>query len=388
MAAADSIEFPGLLRSVENSAASGLPVLLSFQNGAVNLRSNEFDLGTWPTSTVEGRHRRGRTFTLVIEDEPWIFEAAEAAYFMDVGLSLLAGDPDVGWMRGLVERQVRLGSVVLVVAAGFLAGAVTFAFVESRRVELGVSFLGGLAGGVLVSWLLILVALWLRRVATYVGNADDGAPGGQDEELEQHMLKRLAGRFRRAFRAAMGRVATTLRTGLVSTPSREDMGASRTPSSQSVGRGVSDGLSYSWKSYGDDADILSRFLPAEQIRRDGGEREEAADVPTGAEAGVAGQEEADREGGGTSQPKAKREPGEEADDLTLIKGIGPSSQDALYEMGYRTFVDLALLDEGDFESVTEALGPMAGRMKRDDWIGQAARLFFEKQKETLEAGAE
>lgn len=62
----------------------------------------------------------------------------------------------------------------------------------------------------------------------------------------------------------------------------------------------------------------------------------------------------------------------EADDLKLIKGIGPGLERQLNGLGVYRFDQLAGFSESDLIWVDERLTSFKGRCFRDDWIGQAA----------------
>ncbi len=66
-------------------------------------------------------------------------------------------------------------------------------------------------------------------------------------------------------------------------------------------------------------------------------------------------------------------PGEK-DDLTLIVGIGPFLEQKLNDQGIYTFKQISEFDAESITKVTRDIGYFAGRIERDDWIGQAARL--------------
>lgn len=68
----------------------------------------------------------------------------------------------------------------------------------------------------------------------------------------------------------------------------------------------------------------------------------------------------------------------EADDLTQIKGIGKDIAHKLHELGIRTFEQIGQLTIQDIERISAALPAFPGRIQRDDWVGQARRLFEEK----------
>ncbi len=64
----------------------------------------------------------------------------------------------------------------------------------------------------------------------------------------------------------------------------------------------------------------------------------------------------------------------EKDDLTLIVGVGPFLEKKLNELGIYTFEQISLFDAEAITRVTRDIGYFAGRIERDDWIGQASRL--------------
>lgn len=70
----------------------------------------------------------------------------------------------------------------------------------------------------------------------------------------------------------------------------------------------------------------------------------------------------------TSRAKAKA-----ADDLKRISGIGPKLEQVLNAKGVRGFADIAGWSEADVTRFDDELG-FGGRIKRDDWVGQARAL--------------
>lgn len=58
------------------------------------------------------------------------------------------------------------------------------------------------------------------------------------------------------------------------------------------------------------------------------------------------------------------------DDLKGIKGIGPILEQKLHACGVHSLRDLALLDEAKIAQIEAAIG-FPGRIRREDWIGQA-----------------
>lgn len=73
---------------------------------------------------------------------------------------------------------------------------------------------------------------------------------------------------------------------------------------------------------------------------------------------------------------------ESPDDLKLITGIGPALEKKLRACGITTYRQLAALNDADIERV-EAIIKSFGRIRRDDWIGQAKAQHFEKYQEAL-----
>ncbi len=74
-------------------------------------------------------------------------------------------------------------------------------------------------------------------------------------------------------------------------------------------------------------------------------------------------------------PKATAE---ERDDLKQINGVGPFIEEKLNDLGIYTFEQISQLDEELIETLTNAIEFFPGRIERDDWVGQADRLFYTK----------
>ncbi|UGU15981.1 hypothetical protein LS482_20175 [Sinomicrobium kalidii] len=62
------------------------------------------------------------------------------------------------------------------------------------------------------------------------------------------------------------------------------------------------------------------------------------------------------------------------DDLKKINGIGPFIEEKLNSIGIFTFEQISNFSEEDMTQVTELIQFFPGRIKRDDWKGQAAEL--------------
>jgi len=83
-----------------------------------------------------------------------------------------------------------------------------------------------------------------------------------------------------------------------------------------------------------------------------------------------------------AMPEAPPAPTPAADDLKLISGIGPALEKKLNACGVLTFRDLALLSDADIERI-EAVIKFAGRIRREDWPGQARALHAQKYQNAL-----
>ena len=67
-------------------------------------------------------------------------------------------------------------------------------------------------------------------------------------------------------------------------------------------------------------------------------------------------------------------PAGEPDDLKLISGIGPKLEQTLNDEGITTFAQLAALDDAEVDALQARLGGVAGRVRRENWVQQAAEL--------------
>jgi NADH-quinone oxidoreductase subunit E len=65
----------------------------------------------------------------------------------------------------------------------------------------------------------------------------------------------------------------------------------------------------------------------------------------------------------------------DADDLTVIKGIGPGLARQLNGLGVYKLAQLAEFSEEDLTWIDANLSSFKGRCFRDDWIGQAKALL-------------
>lgn len=63
----------------------------------------------------------------------------------------------------------------------------------------------------------------------------------------------------------------------------------------------------------------------------------------------------------------------EPDDLKQISGVGPVLEKKLHGFGVTKFAQVAAFSKKDIDALDEALS-FKGRIERDDWVGQAAKL--------------
>ena len=70
------------------------------------------------------------------------------------------------------------------------------------------------------------------------------------------------------------------------------------------------------------------------------------------------------------------------DDLKLISGIGPALEKKLRKQGISSYRQLAMLSDKEIVHIEAAI-KAAGRVGREDWIGQAKSLHFQKYQESL-----
>ncbi|MGA2407206.1 MAG: hypothetical protein ABSF81_10715 [Bacteroidales bacterium] len=68
----------------------------------------------------------------------------------------------------------------------------------------------------------------------------------------------------------------------------------------------------------------------------------------------------------------------EANNLTLIDGLGLWVEERLNTLGIYTFSQISKLTHTDIETITEVLEIIPGRIEQDDWVGQA-RILVKKQ---------
>ena len=74
-----------------------------------------------------------------------------------------------------------------------------------------------------------------------------------------------------------------------------------------------------------------------------------------------------------------------ADDLQIIKGIGPYSEEKLNALGIFTYEQLANFDPKTEEDVNDAIEHYKGRIRRDEWVKQARDIIGAQAKADEEA---
>ncbi len=72
-------------------------------------------------------------------------------------------------------------------------------------------------------------------------------------------------------------------------------------------------------------------------------------------------------------PARGRKAAAKADDLKRISGIGPKLEQVLNGRGIKRFADIAAWSDADIDRIDAELG-FDGRIRRDDWVGQAKAL--------------
>lgn len=78
--------------------------------------------------------------------------------------------------------------------------------------------------------------------------------------------------------------------------------------------------------------------------------------------------------GEKQQKKSTRQAGA-YDDLTAIRGIGPAIEKKLIARGIQTYAQIAALTDKEIAKLEESVIKFSGRIKREDWVGQAKKLI-------------
>lgn len=64
----------------------------------------------------------------------------------------------------------------------------------------------------------------------------------------------------------------------------------------------------------------------------------------------------------------------QGDELTRIKGLGPKLATTLAELGVTKISQVAAWDDAEIDRIDAQLGRFQGRIRQDDWVGQARLL--------------
>ena len=59
----------------------------------------------------------------------------------------------------------------------------------------------------------------------------------------------------------------------------------------------------------------------------------------------------------------------------MISGVGPGLERKLLDFGITSYAQIAALTDDDIAELEAHVVKFAGRIKRDDWIGQAQQLM-------------
>lgn len=78
---------------------------------------------------------------------------------------------------------------------------------------------------------------------------------------------------------------------------------------------------------------------------------------------------------GTSQVNAIAQAPICQDDLRMISGVGPGLEKKLQDAGIFSYAQIAALTDAEIAELETHVIKFAGRIKRDDWIGQSTRLM-------------
>ena len=69
---------------------------------------------------------------------------------------------------------------------------------------------------------------------------------------------------------------------------------------------------------------------------------------------------------------------DDTDDLKMIKGVGPAIEKTLNDLGIYRFNQIAEMSEYDIDRVAQQLKGFRSRIYREDWVGQARNLQYQK----------
>jgi predicted flap endonuclease-1-like 5' DNA nuclease len=78
---------------------------------------------------------------------------------------------------------------------------------------------------------------------------------------------------------------------------------------------------------------------------------------------------------GASEIKAIAQAPVRQDDLKQISGVGPGLEKKLQDAGITSYAQIAALTDAEIQDLEANVVKFAGRINRDDWIGQARQLM-------------
>ena len=123
----------------------------------------------------------------------------------------------------------------------------------------------------------------------------------------------------------------------------------------------------------DSAPAATPMQPAAGVPAGGATTEPAATTPAATPAPTPTPTPAPASASASATPASASAPAG-GDDLTRIKGLGPKLSATLRGMGVTTFAQIAAWDDAEIDRVDAQMGRFQGRIRRDDWVGQAAML--------------
>lgn len=110
--------------------------------------------------------------------------------------------------------------------------------------------------------------------------------------------------------------------------------------------------------------------------------EEGLDVSIGVDDAPANDEVGTLTAADSETPNHRGVLADNRDDLKEIKGVGPSIEQTLNDLGIYRFEQLAGISEYDMDRIAERLKGFRTRLYREDWIGQARALHYQKHHPT------
>jgi len=144
--------------------------------------------------------------------------------------------------------------------------------------------------------------------------------------------------------------------------------------------GAGEDIAARWLSEGQMPARPAAVTPAvakahEPLPGDGTPASAAGAMRQEAEAITAGRPEPSPSPGHAVRPMGLEAPkGGKADDLKMIKGVGPKLEALLHRLGYFHFAQVAGWTAAEVAWVDDNLEGFRGRVSRDDWVGQARIL--------------